>query len=334
MTELYGRDLLTTQEWSLDELEATLGLATAMKRGQYAQRYLDILKHKTFLMLFYNTSTRTRQSFEVAMTELGGHAIFIEPKSMRLKTAHSSGESAQDTANVMSRYGHGIGIRILEDQVERYGDGNKLLREYAKHASVPVINMADDMYHPCQGLADVMTLRERIKKFEGKKFVQVWGYSSWVRSWCSVHESLLINTRFGMDVTLAYPKGYDLDQRIIERAKANARETGSEFAISHDIDEAYDGAHVIYSRNWMSPKRYASSMETERELAQKHGDWRATPELMDTTANAYVLHCMPADRGNEGTDEVFDSARCVMYDEAENRLHTQKAVLAQVMGER
>ena len=148
---LKGRDLICTQDWSVEEISRVLELAESMRKHRYAEEYAGLLRHRTFLMFFYNPSVRTRQSFEAAATELGGHAQFLEPKSMRLKTKKSAGETVEDAAKVISRYAVGMGIRILEDQVSAYGDGDRLLREYAHYATIPVINMADDRYHPCQG---------------------------------------------------------------------------------------------------------------------------------------------------------------------------------------
>ena len=238
--DLYGKDLITTQEWSRAELEAVLDLAAKMKRDRYSDKYANILRNKTFFMFFYNPSVRTRQSFECAATELGGHAQFLEPKSMRLKTATTAGETVEDAAKVMSRYAQGLGIRILEDQVSAYGEGDRLLREYAHWADMPVISMAHDKYHPCQGLADVMGWAEWYGKgpgkgvdpgvLRGKKLLVAWGHGALARSWCSVQEAMLIGSRFGMDVTVAYPEGYDLDPAVVAWTKQNCAENGRKFS--------------------------------------------------------------------------------------------------------
>ncbi|MBM4465712.1 MAG: ornithine carbamoyltransferase, partial [Chloroflexi bacterium] len=169
--DLYQRDLICTQEWSIEELEAVLELAAKMKRDRFNPCFMEILEGKTFFMFFYNPSVRTRQSFECAATELGGHAQFLEPGAMRLKTATTAGETIEDAAKVMSRYAAGLGIRILEDKVPYYGAGDELLREYAHWATIPVISMAHDKYHPCQGLADVMGWREHLGDVRGKKLL-------------------------------------------------------------------------------------------------------------------------------------------------------------------
>jgi len=334
---LYGRDLICTRDWSLEELDLALDLASEMKRDRFSESHLNILRGRTFMMFFYNPSVRTRQSFEAAATELGAHAQFLEPRAMRLKTSQSAGETVEDAAKVMSRYACGIGIRILEDRIGAYGEGDALLREYAGHAAVPILNMADDRFHPFQGLADVMGMRGRwgTKDFRGKKLLQVWSHGALARSWCSVQESLLINSRLGMDVTLAYPKGYDLDPEVIGEAKANCQANGARFEIVHDAVGGYDGADVVYARNWMSPAAYDGGFDKEKEIqkALRHPDWICDTNKMRLTDRALFLHPMPVDRGHEVTDEVASGPQSLIYEVAENRLHVQKAVMALTMGE-
>jgi N-acetylornithine carbamoyltransferase len=331
--ELFGKDLITTQDWSIEEIEALLKVAKELKKSRFKNRWSNCLEKKTFLMLFYNPSMRTRESFECAATELGGHAQYLETKSMRLKRKEAIGEEPKDVARVMSNYGCGIGIRILEDSINKYGEGDKLIREYAKHAEVPVISMAHDKYHPCQALADLMALRTRLGNLKNKKLFLMWSSGHLVRSWSSVQAALLLLSRVGMDVTLTYPKGWDLDGEVIEKVKNNVASAGSGFEITHSLVSA-EGADVVYSRNWMSPLRYQSSKEEEIELALKHKDWICDEQLIDRTNNAYFMHPMPVERGWEVTDEVVDSERSLIYEIAENRLHVQKALLALTMGER
>jgi len=337
MINLKGRDVITTQEFSLAELLEILDLADEMKKERFNHRFSNCLNKKTFLMFFYNPSVRTRQSFECAATELGGHAQFLEPKSMRLKTAKTAGETIEDAAKVMSRYGCGIGIRILEDKVPYYGAGNELLREYAKYASVPIINMADDKFHPCQGLADMQEMRKIFNnEVKGRKLLMVWGHGALCRSWCSVQENLLISSRFGMDVVLAYPEGYDLDPEIIAQVKKNCEEAGSKFEITHEPVDCYDNVDIVYSRNWMSPQAYVNGVlekQKEIEKALKYTDWICDEEKIKRTNNAYYIHPMPVDRGHEVTDGVASGERSIIYDVAENRLHVQKAIMALTMGE-
>lgn len=338
---LKGRDLIVTQDWTPEELLATLDLAVKMKKDRYG--YTDVLRDRTFFMFFYNPSVRTRQSFECAATELGGHAQFLEPKSMRLKTAKTAGETVEDAAKVMSRYACGLGIRILEDKVGAYGEGDNLIREYAKWGDIPVVSMAHDKFHPCQGLADIMGWIEWLGpkgKFDpsvikGKKLLLAWGHGALARSWSSVQEAMLIGSRFGMDITVAYPEGYDLDSEVIDWTRENCKAHGAVFETTHDVEAGYPGAHVVYSRHWMSPSAYQDGeflKQAEIEKAMKLTDWICDADKMALTENAIYTHPMPIDRGHEVTDEVASGERSCIYDVAENRLHVQKAVMALTMG--
>lgn len=341
--DLHGKDFICTQDWTEDELMAALELAARMKRDRFSPRWTKLLQHKTFLMFFYNPSVRTRQSFECAATELGGHAQFLEPRAMRLKTATTAGETVEDAAKVMSRYAAGLGIRILEDRVPYYGAGDELLREYAHWAGIPIINMADDRFHPCQGLADVMGWAEWYGKGSGrssyenlkdKNFLLTWASGALARSWCSVQEALLVASRFGMNVTVARPDGYDLDAEVYEWTKQNCAAQGTTFHTINHPDEGYDGAHVVYSRNWVSPQAYQDGVlqkQAEIEKALKIPGWTTTAERMARTEDAIFTHPMPVDRGSEVTDEVASGPRSAIYDIAENRLHVQKAIMALTM---
>jgi ornithine carbamoyltransferase len=339
--DLKGRDLVTTQDWSREDLVAVLDLAVKMKSDRYG--YTGVLKDRTFFMFFYNPSVRTRQSFECAATELGGHAQFLEPKSMRLKTATTAGETIEDAARVMSRYACGLGIRILEDKIGAYGEGEELIREYARWADIPVVSMAHDKFHPCQGLADVMGWIEWLSTgggfdpaaVKGKKLLVTWGHGALARSWCSVQEAMLIGSRFGMDVTVAAPEGYDLDGDVIKWTHENCKANGATLSLTNDVEAGYKGAHVVYSRNWMSPRAYIDGefrKQQEIEKALKYKDWICDAAKMALTENAIFTHPMPIDRGHEVTDEVASGERSCIYDVAENRLHAQKAVMALTMG--
>ena len=342
--DLYGRDFICTQDWSFDELMAALDLAAKMKRDRFSDRWTGILKNKTFIMFFYNPSVRTRLSFEAGLTELGGHAQFMTPSAGRFKTEKQAGETIEDAARVMARYAAGIGIRILEDKVPYYGAGDEMLLEYAKWSDVPIINMADDRFHPCQALADVMGWAEwrgegpgrpDYEALRAKKFLLSWGSGALARSWCSVQAALLIASRLGMHVTMAYPEGYDLDPEVIEWTRQNCATNKADFEVVHDPDSGYEGAHVVYSRNWVTPEAYQDGVlqkQAEIEKAMAYTGWTTNAERMARTDNAIFTHPMPVDRGSEVTDEVASGPRSAIYDIAENRLHVQKAVMALTMG--
>lgn len=334
MVDLYGKDLITTQEWSKEEIDATIDLAMKLKKQYYEGSLKPLLNEQTFFMLFYNTSTRTRASFETTMTALGGHAQFIDISTTRI----GEGEAVKDAARMYERYGHGLGIRILESAVDYiYGKGNEHIREYAENCDVPVINMADDKYHPCQGLADLQTIQEKIPNYQGKKYVISWAYSDKIRSWCSIQEEALLMTRYGMDVSIAAPEGFELDPEIMELCSENARKSGANFETTNDLDGSLEDAHIVFPRSWASHECVMNGinefgMEKEKKIHEKHRDWilnQERLELMDE--DAIITHVMPVFRGQEATDEVIDGPHSVIYDQAENRLHSQMAILAQTM---
>ena len=334
--ELHGKDLITTQEWTIEEIEATLNVAKEF-RSKYAKCEIpELLKRKTFFMLFYAPSTRTRAAFEAAMTLLGGHAQFIDVSTTRL----GEGEATKDVARIYERYGQGLGIRVLDEVIDFvYGRGNRVVREYARHARIPVINMACCSFHPTQGLADLMTVRDRLGEVKGKKYVIMWGYSRKLRGRCSIQAEMLIMTRFGMDVVVAHPSGFELDPKLVDVARDNAANSGGSFEISHDCKSALEGAHAVFPRNWASAallKVGASEFGRENELRlhEKYRDWTLTSELVDLMdRRGIVTHVMPVFRGEEAEDEVMDSDRSVIYDQAENGLYTKMAVLALTLGE-
>ncbi len=334
LIDIKGKDIICTQELSVQEINAILKLAKEMKADRYSDKYNQLLKDKTFLMFFYNPSLRTRISFEAAATELGGHAQFLEPKTMRLRKTSigvevQAGETIEDAAKVLDRYACGLGIRILEISVENYGEGDALLREYAKYMNAPVINMADDKYHPCQGLADVMGMQDHKGDLQGKTVLMTWAHGNLARSYCSVHENLLATSRLGMNVRLAFPKGYDLPEEEIAKVKANCKANGKTFDICNSPDEAYaSDVEFVYSRNWFGPDFYQIGKQAEIERASKMTNWICTEERMKRTNNGLFIHPMPVDRGKEVTDEVASGHRSIIIDIAENRLHIQKTIMA------
>ncbi|MEM0384130.1 MAG: hypothetical protein QXV27_04735 [Candidatus Caldarchaeum sp.] len=335
LLDLHGRDLISSQDWSIEEIEATMNLARLLKIKRASGDVPELFRNRTMFMLFYNTSTRTRASFEAAATMLGGHAQFIDFATTR----GAEGESVRDMAKMYERLGQVLGVRILESAVDYvYGRGNAVVREYAEHAKIPVINMADDMYHPSQAITDLYTLREKLGRVEKKKYVLMWAYSDKVRSWGSIQDELLISSRFGMDVVLAYPPGFDIDGKVVEQARRNAEESGGSVEIVHDYREALSGADAVFPRSWASHECVMTGMnrfgrEREVELHNKHKDWKLTKQLTDLMAkNGVVTHVLPVFRGQEADDDVMDGPRSVIYDQAENLLYVRAAILALVAG--
>jgi ornithine carbamoyltransferase len=334
---LSGKDLITTQEWSIEELVATLKTAKNLKKQYHSNRVPATLKNKTFFMLFYASSTRTRAAFEAGMTYLGGHAQYVDVSTTRL----GSGEAAKDVAKMYEKYGHGLGVRILDSAIDYVsGAGISAIREYAKNAKIPLINMACCTYHPTQGLADLMTTEEALGKVRGKKYVIMWGYAKSFRGRCSINEEALIMSRFGMDVVLAHPPGFEIHPNILEDSKANAQAAGAEFSVTNDLESAIEGANVVFPRNWASNELLsvgASKFGKERELElhERYRNWTLNQRLLDRMdKKAIVTHVLPVLRGEEATDEVLDGPHSVIYPQAENGMYTKMAVLALTMGKK
>jgi ornithine carbamoyltransferase len=332
--KLFGKDLITTQDWTVDELNATLKLAKQFKRQHKRGKVSPLLRNKTFFMLFYAPSTRTRAAFEASMTYLGGHAQYIDVSTTRL----GAGEAVKDVAKMYERYGHGLGVRILDQAIDYvYGAGVSVVREYAKYANVPVINMACCTFHPTQGLGDLMTVQEQFGNLSRRKYVIMWAYSKSFRGRCSIQEEALIMSRYGMDVVLAHPPGFEIDPKIVEWSHENARSSGGSFQVTNNLREALQGAHVVFPRNWASDALLqvgASRFEKDREvqLHERYQAWMLTSERCDLMdPKGVVTHVLPVLRGEEATHEVMDGVRSVIYDQAENGMYSKMAVLAETM---
>ena len=337
---LRGRDFLATSDWTKSELDQVLDLAFKFKQMGDASRSLDILKGKTVLLLFFRRSTRTRISFTAAMQQLGGFVQCPDPADLRLSLEEKpgAGESLKDTAGVVERYVDAVGIRILapiadETGAPRDGGGDAIIRKFADYTKVPVINMATCLHHPTQALADVMVMKEKLDDVRGKKIVMMWAYSPLLRAWQSPLSDALISATYGMDVTMVYPEGYDLDAPVMSLAQKECTKSGRKFEISHDLKKALEGADVVFPRNWWSPRYYMNTRDEEQRLAAQHKEWRFTESLLRVTNNARFIHVMPFDRGNEVDDSIADGPNSIVYDQAENLLHVRKAFLASLMAD-
>ncbi|MBL5981558.1 ornithine carbamoyltransferase [Petrotoga sp. 8T1HF07.NaAc.6.1] len=329
-----GKDFITTQEWSKEELETVFELSNELKmRFALGEPTDHLLRSKTIFMMFFEQSTRTRNSIEAGITQLGGHAHDLTPDKMQL----SHGESAKDTAIVLSRFGHAIAIRNCF-----FGIGNNYMREVAKYADVPVINLQDDFYHPLQGLADLMTIKEKCgNDLRNIKVTISWAYATSHAKPLSVPQTqALLFTRYGMDVTIAHPKEFPLMSEILEQAKQNAEKHGGSLKFTNDMDEAFDGAQIVIPKNWggflgVEDPDTDEGKKQMKENLEKHKDWICDERRMSLAdKDVLYMHAMPADRGKEVTDSVIDGPHSIIYDEAENRLHTAKAIMALTMGGR
>ncbi len=341
-----GRDFITDMEWSREEIEQILDLALDLKRRfAIGELHDHILRAKTLFMIFYNQSLRTRNSFEAGMTQLGGHAHYLDPSKIYTpalagrEVAYST-ERVSDVARTLSRMGDAIAIRCYGDPVDwEYGGANAMIREFARWADIPVLNMECDMYHPFQALADVLTVKEKFGGFQGVKFVMSWAYSPSVHKPRAVPQSAItMATKMGMEVVLAHPQGMELDPNVLAACEGYAQRYGGSFRVSNDMREAMAGAHVVYPKAWCAtpifqPPVGQSDARRTQEIFDAHKDWICDSALMRLAhRDAIYMHCLPCDRGFEVTDEVIDGPQSAAFDEAENRLHVQKAVLSLVMG--
>ncbi|GAF64002.1 ornithine carbamoyltransferase [Bacillus sp. TS-2] len=306
---LLNRDFLTLFDYSPQEIEQLLELAIDLKEKVKKGQPTPILAGKSLGMIFENSSTRTRVSFEVGMTQLGGHALFLSPKDLQI----GRGEPIKDTAQVLSRYVDAIMIRK---------NSHEQVVEFAQHSSVPVINALTDMYHPCQALADLLTILEHKKKLKGLKLVYIGDGNN------VAHSLLVAGAKMGMNVQVCSPEGYQVNANVLEQAKKVAEETGGNVSASSDPKEAVKDADIIYTDVW-------ASMGYEQEQQKREdafSDFQVNEELVSLAKPDYIfLHCLPAHRGEEVAANVIDGTQSVIYDQAENRLHAQKAILASIV---
>ncbi len=322
-THLHGRDLITTQEWTKEEIDTIIDVALALKRKRALGVRHAYLRDKVLSMLFFFTSTRTRNSFEAGMAQLGGHAQFIESSTTQI----SHGDTAKEIGQILGRYNDGIAIRQCD-----WGVGNKYIREVAEASRVPVLNMQCDVYHPFQILADLLTIIEKKGDPRGLTINVSYAYASSYQKPISVPQSLiLLMTRYGMNVRLTRPPEFKLMPDIVQQAKDNARQARGSFEILDEFDAGFKDADIVYAKSWGSLLTTADHAESAK-ISQKYTDWITDDARMALAKeDAIYMHCLPADRNIEVTDSVIDGPQSVVYDEAENRLHVQKAVMALTM---
>ncbi len=320
-----GRDYIETKDWSAKEIELALDTAADLKKLFKKGSPHRYLPDKTIFLFFFDKSTRTRNSFEAGATQLGAHAHFISSETSQV--AH--GESPNDMGIILSSYGHAIAIR--HDLVP--GEGNSYMRRVAEAAKVPVLNMQCDIDHPFQTLADLMTIREEFgKNLRGLKIAVSWAYAPSYAKPMSVPQGLMtLMPRFGLDVVLAHPPEYTLMKSEMDYARKAAAESGTKFEVVDSMDEAFRDADIVYPKSWGIESLFHNPHEA-LEISKKYKDWICGENRMRLTSKDSVyMHCLPADRGFEVTDAVIDGPRSRVFPEAENRLHTAKAVMALTM---
>ncbi|MCA8957106.1 MAG: N-acetylornithine carbamoyltransferase, partial [Planctomycetes bacterium] len=282
---------------------------------------------------------RTRVSFDVAITQLGGHCIQIdadreiydlEPQEQVVMDGPAE-EHVKDAARTLSRYVDVLGVRHLSKTGDWERDGQDLLlRSYAKHATVPVINLESTQHHPCQAFADMMTMQENLIRTQGRKLTLAWSNHPEPKSLGATHSVALTAATMGMDITLAYPLGFELDPEVMEDARRQAEQAGGTVRVINDLAEAADGCDVLYARSWGS-HRYWGDPEREAMVKRSLQSWRVDRSIMARTNNAIFMHPLPVRRNVVATDNVLDGERSVIYDQAENRVHVQKALLVQLL---
>ena len=301
------KDFLALSQFTKAELDAIFTLTRELKDKQKKGIEHHLLKGKTLAMIFEKSSTRTRVSFEVGMYQLGGHPLFISTRDSQM----GRGEPIKDTARVMARYCDGVMIRTY---------GQEIVEEFARHSSVPVINGLTDLHHPCQIMADLFTVIEARGSYKGLKIAWVGDGNNMANTWI---EAAAI---FGFELTLACPKGYEPDRKVMEWAMAG---TAAKIVLTDNPHEAARDADVLYTDVWASMGQEAEQQEREKAFA----GFQLNEELLDLAkGNCMVLHCLPAHRGEEISDDVIEGPHSAVWDEAENRLHVQKAIMATLIG--
>ncbi len=301
-----------TYDWDLSarEILSLFRAAADLKAKQKKGMFPTLLQGKSLAMIFAKPSTRTRVSFEVGMTQLGGHALYLGPNDLQL----SRGETIADTARVLSRYVDGIMARVFAQSD---------IEDLAAHSTVPVINGLSDAYHPCQGLTDMFTIWERKKSLKGVRIAFVGDGDNNV-----TNSLLLLSARLGIPMTVSSPKQYQVSSAVLARARKEARKTGADISLVSDPREAVDGANVVVTDVWVSMGR-SDANKRKKALSP----YQLNGKLLSYAArDAVVMHCLPAHRGEEITDGVIDGPQSLVWEEAENRLHVQKALLVKLLG--
>jgi ornithine carbamoyltransferase len=307
--QMKGKSLASLYDLTREEIEKILKTSELLKLQLFRGEEHALLKGKTLAMIFEKPSTRTRVSFEVGMWQLGGYPLYLSANDLQL----GRGETIADTAQVLSRYVDGIMARVFAHQT---------ILDLVKYSRVPVINGLSDFTHPCQGLADLFTIYEKKGRFSGLRF-------AYVGDGNNVAHSLIYGcSKVGMDIILACPKGYEPHPEVVSQAKKEAKRIGGEVKVTNDPKEAVKEADIVYTDVWASMGK-----EKEREERIKiFKPYQVNGNLVKGAKGNYIfMHCLPAHRGEEVTDEVADSRNSIIFDQAENRLHTQKAIMALIM---
>lgn len=330
------RHFLTTADWPRADLQRLLDEAKRLKSNPIQPR----LKDKTIALLFFNPSLRTRSSFEIGAFQMGAHAVVLEPGKGAWPIEFEEGvvmdkepeEHIAEVARVLSRYCDCIGVRAFPKFIDWSIDRqDRVVKQFARYATVPVINM-ETITHPCQEMALMLALQERFAgQCDGKKFLLTWTYHPKPLNTAVANSALLIASKFGMDVTLLCPTPeYALDERYMALAKQYTRENGRSLTMTHDIEAAYKGADIVYAKSW-GALPYFGKWEPEKPIRDKHKHFIVDEKKMAMTNSGLFSHCLPVRRNVKVTDGVLNSPNCIAIDEAENRLHVQKAIMDELI---
>jgi N-acetylornithine carbamoyltransferase len=336
MGDIRGRDFIKLADFDTADIDDILKLAFEMKREQ--QRWS--LKGKTIIMLFFNSSLRTRTSFEIGATQLDAQSVVLNVGQDTWNLEWQEGvvmngdspEHIKDAAKVLSRYGDCLAVRSFPRMKDYAQDRqDPILTSFSKYASAPLINLESAVEHPCQGLADLMTLREIFNQnTKGKKVVLTWAPHVKPLPLAVPHSFVLAAAMGGCDITVAHPPKFELEAEVMKHATAVAKKNGGNVRVTHDQNEAMRGAQVVYAKSWLSLPYYGKSQE---ELAYRATlpSWTVDEDKMALTSRARFMHCLPIRRNVVATDAVLDHEDCVIYQQAENRLHAQKALLYKML---
>jgi len=330
------RNFLTTSDWSRAELDQLIDSALRFKRGEENSKPLA---GKSVALVFFNPSLRTRASMQVGIYELGGNPVVLEPGGTSWTLEHRDGvvmdgektEHVAEFARVLARYAAAIGVRTfaaLKNWDEERVD--PVLAAFAKYSEVPIINLESAMHHPCQALADMMTIREKLGAAR-KRVVLTWAWHPKPLPMAVPNSFALATAQMGHDLVIAHPRGYELDEELMANIERQATGAGGSVAVTSDVEAAFAGAEVIYAKSWGAKQFYGNPEREIEERAQYRRQWIVDEEKMARTNSAIFMHCLPVRRNVIVTDGVIDSASSVVIDEAENRLHIQKAICATLL---
>lgn len=331
-----GRDFLSTADFTAAELLSLIDLAARIKSGGYLERPLE---GKSVALVFFNPSLRTRASMEIAVYDLGGKAVTLDVGKGTWSLEHREGvvmdsdktEHIKEAARVLSRYVAAIGVRAFPEMKSYEADiADPVVRGFAEHSDVPVFNLESSRHHPFQALADAMTIREKLGDFAHQPVVLSWAYHPKPLPMAVPNSFALIAAQMGLDLTIACPPEYDLGDDAMAEIDAGAKSSGGGVRVSRDQKEACRGARIIYAKSW-GGKQYYGRGDEDFRVRQQYNDWRIDEEIMRSTDNGWFMHCLPVRRNVVVTDGVLDGPQNAAIDEAENRLHVQKAVLASIL---